>query len=357
MQKGMSLIELAQEIERVEAAKEDYVVPTSKMEMADSGQLTMAEGEDKDKLLGINNLAHEQIAERLKIPAPYYKRMLADEPALLAKNVNTWLHKKPERRLVRVLDGRVRAFLSDRFSPRENYSIAMEVLPVLKNTGGLEIQAASITERRMYVKVTSKDLVAPITVTRNGQQVGDVLYGGINVSNSEVGVGAADISLFIVVLSCTNGMTREHSLREIHVGRRLEGEAEQISFYSRETIEADQIAFRMKVRDSLKHAFNKELFLEEVTRYQEVAGRHFIASKVPDIVERVTKRFTNLGKNDGKSLMDALYGVGDFSQWGLSQAITSLANGVEDFDRINELERLGGQIIDLKPDEFSTLAA
>jgi len=48
---------------------------------------------------------------------------------------------------------------------------------------------------------------------------------------------------------------------------------------------------------------------------------------------------------------------GDLSKWGLANAVTSLANEAEDYDRVVELERIGGKIVDLTPTEFKVLAA
>ena len=53
--------------------------------------------------------AHQQIAARLNIPFRYYKKMQSESPDLLDQNVNRWLNQNPERRMIRVLDGKVRA--------------------------------------------------------------------------------------------------------------------------------------------------------------------------------------------------------------------------------------------------------
>ena len=56
---------------------------------------------------GIGELAHQQIAARLNIPFRYYQKMQSEAPELLDRNVNTWFGKNPERRMIRVLDGKV----------------------------------------------------------------------------------------------------------------------------------------------------------------------------------------------------------------------------------------------------------
>ena len=72
---------------------------------------------------GINPLAHQQIASRLGIPIKYYQRMQAEAPALLDENVNNLLEQTPAKRMVRVMDGNVRAFLSDLYRRLDNYSM------------------------------------------------------------------------------------------------------------------------------------------------------------------------------------------------------------------------------------------
>jgi hypothetical protein len=62
----------------------------------------------------------------------YLRRMQAEAPKLLASNVNHWFKETPERRMVRTLDGNIRAFLSDRYMRVDNTDVAEAVLPVLQ---------------------------------------------------------------------------------------------------------------------------------------------------------------------------------------------------------------------------------
>ena len=57
--------------------------------------------------------------------------MRKEAPEPLATNVNEWFHNKPERRMIRTLDGQARAFLSDRYRRLDNYDLASTVLPIL----------------------------------------------------------------------------------------------------------------------------------------------------------------------------------------------------------------------------------
>ena len=120
----------------------------------------------------ITDIAHRQIADRLNIPYKYYERKRLDYPALLDKNVNGWLLKHPERRMLRTLDGKLRAFLSDRYRRLDNLELVDHVLPVIAEMKGCEIISCDITETHLYLKVINKTMKAEIVP-------GDVVQAGL----------------------------------------------------------------------------------------------------------------------------------------------------------------------------------
>ena len=117
MKSGLTIVEMAQQIERQSKLKQDYLLDTRRLQVEPFGsQLYLHTFDDHDdplvEPLEINQIAHRQIGTHLKIPAAYYDRMLSDYPELLAENVNSWFQREPTQRMVRTLDGTVRAFLS-----------------------------------------------------------------------------------------------------------------------------------------------------------------------------------------------------------------------------------------------------
>lgn len=357
MQKGLTLVELAQQLTDIENKKKDFVVPTTKLQMTDTGKLWFDGAPD---LYEPTPLAHRQMAARLKIPQDYYDRMLQEQPDLLATNVNTWFRKNPERRLLRTIDTRARAFLSDRFKPRENFPVANVVLPVLNQTEGVEILSTQLTETRMYMQVISHQLTGTLVKNRTEAHVGDIvdLRGGVTITNSEVGCGAFNLSMFVYVLQCMNGMIREHSIRKTHIGKRIEVDenGDGVGIFSAEAIAADQQAFLLMVRDTMRYAFNKVSFEAEVAKFQATADRRMEPKRIPEIIEDVTKRYS-LNKTEGQDILGRLLAGQDFSQWGLASAVTNLANDVQDYDRVVELEKIGGKIIDISPSDWKVMAA
>jgi len=196
MKQGRSIIELAKELERQRMARKDFIADTRNLEVyTKDGMTQLALGlNDTTETFIINELAHNQIAARLQIPQRYYSKMREEYPSLLDDNINSWFGKNGERRMLRVLDGNIRAFLSDRYRRLDNLELADAVLPIIKEMKGAEIVSSQVTDTHMFIKVINKRLKAEVTA-------GDVVQAGIVISNSEVGLGSLKVEPLIYRLA------------------------------------------------------------------------------------------------------------------------------------------------------------
>lgn len=360
MKAGRSISSLAAELERQAASKKDYLADTRKLSFAVDqvyeDNATTQQGRDTIVLRGVNGpmelkpTAHGQIAANLQIPKPYYDRMLAEAPDLLASNVNTWLTKQPARRLVRTLDGQVRAFLSDSYRPLDNIELAEAVLPKLVDVGA-NIVSCEVTDSRLYIKAITPRIAGEV-------KKGDVIQAGLVVSNSEVGHGSLRVEALDFRLVCTNGMIREQAIRKAHLGRGargLDAIEDAREYFRTETREADDRAFFLKVQDAVGAMFNEERFNKRLLQYSEAGSIKIEAAKVQDVVEVSGKRF-GLNEGERKSILSHLIEGGDLSKWGLANAFTRAAQDLESYDRSTELETIGGQVIELPATEWRKLA-
>jgi hypothetical protein len=356
MKLGKSLVELAQEIERRSNAKKDFVVPTDKL---------VAQPQDKDVALAFgdqnviaNDLAHGQIAQHVGIPKQYYDRMRAESPELLANNINTWFQKYPAPRMVRTLDGKARAFLSDRFRPLENEDLAEAVLPVLSDLK-VQIMSCEITDRRLYIKVVDERIQRDIP---SGKKMGDgthtffdTVSPAMVISNSEVGQGMLAVQTSLWTKVCTNmAIFGEKSIKKHHIGGKHElGGEEFYKLLSDETRRVSDQALWMQVRDVVKGAFDEARF---VSLTKELSG--MAAQKIDDpikVVELASKKF-GVNETEKASVLKHLIEGGDLSRYGLFNAVTRTAEDLEDYDRATEFERMGGQIVELPRSEWAELA-
>ncbi len=181
MKQAKSIIQLARELERQRQARKDFIADTRSLQVkTKDGWSQLSIKMDKlEESFWLNEVAHKQLAERLQIPQKYYHKMRFEYPSLLDDNINSWLAKNPDRRMIRTLDGHARAFLSDRYRRLDNLELADAVIPIIKEMKGAEIVSCDITETHMYIKVINKKLKAEVAVN-------DVVQAGIVISNSEV---------------------------------------------------------------------------------------------------------------------------------------------------------------------------
>ncbi len=69
---------------------------------------------------------------------------------LLADNVNTWL-PIGDKRMICILDGNVRAILSDRYRVLDNYDLVFLALDEFAKAGA-EVHKLNLTESHLFVK-------------------------------------------------------------------------------------------------------------------------------------------------------------------------------------------------------------
>lgn len=345
MKQGKSLVELAQTLEQLSKQKVDLVADTKKMAMTDGGQLIV----DAEHVFDPTPNCHNQIAERLSIPAKYYRAMQEYAPALLAQNVNHWLQDKNERRMVRGLGGRARAFLSDRYHRIDNEHVMETVLPVLMEAGGIKVQSCEVTESRLYIKATSTSVVAEV---KGSKRVGDFVEAGVLITNSEVGLGSLSIKPFMNFLVCTNGMVRDKlSFVKYHVGQRVDS-LETVLSDATKSLEDKAVLSR--VRDVIQACMSMDLLNKEVELY-EAAQQQRIVGDVPKAVETLGATL-QLTQPERSSVLRNLIESGDLSRYSLMNAVTRIAQDAESYDRATELEALGGTILDLPARDWARVA-
>jgi hypothetical protein len=281
--------------------------------------------------------------------------MMGQAPALLAGNVNHWLKAENKKYMVRTLDGKARAFMSDRYRPLDNFDLAEAVLPIISDKRW-EIRDCDLTERKLYIKVVSKELQA---VVKRGAHGGDhIVHPGLMISNSEVGMGAVRVTPSLHWPHCFNiALMDEAGTSRFHTGRRDERFGDLATeFFKDETRIADDKAFWMKVRDIVNSTVTQDLFTLLVNKFNQ-AAEAVIDGDVVQVVERTAKRL-GLRETEQDSVLKHLIKGGDLSLYGLSGAITKMAqDATVDYDRGTDLERMGGDIIELSRSEWKELQA
>jgi hypothetical protein len=326
----MDLMELVKELERQKMNSLDLIVDSSTLKAipdeANGIRLAIPEyGE-----FSLTDWAHNQLADKLGIPRKYYEKMRnSGKSELLAENINAWLGEK-ERRLIRILDGRIRAILSDRYRMMDNYDIVFLALDEFKKKETVEIYRIDLTETMLYLKAIDRTLTDSIKEE-------DIVCGGIIIRNSEVGASALRVEPFILRKVCGNGLILQQSLKKIHLGRqKVEiGEIE----WSDETRELEDRVIWAKVRDIIRATFDKQIFRSWVKKLRESTE-----IKIEKPMEAVNNIVSHLGLSEEQK-QKLLMHFSEPTKYGLINAVTNLASQTKNVDEQVRLEEFAGEIL------------
>ena len=352
MKAGRTIQELAAELMRQKEAKADYLVDTRHMHMEaypDNVQIKITNDKTGNELvLGMNEIAHNQLGQTLKIPTKYYDKMRHENPELLAQNVNSWFNAEPQVKMVRTLDNNVRALLSNRYRRIDNFEIANVVLPIIKEMPDANIESCEITEERMYLKVVNKRLTAEVVP-------GDIVQSGIMITNSEVGLGSMTIQPLVYRLVCKNGMVvNDARMRRYHAGRSNDAN-EDYSIFSDETRMIDDMALIAKIRDTVRAVIDQTKFDKVVDLMRNAKNLKIDSTaNIPAIVELGAEDF-GYSKKEGEGILDYLIRGGDLSLYGYANATTRYAQDVESYDRSTVLETIGYNILGMNLSSWRNL--
>jgi hypothetical protein len=352
MKAGLTLEQMAKELQRRNDAKRDFITDTRSLSI----HLASLEAEPKlriDDLPGIEPIAEgdvfrEQACGHYKIPRDYASRIRTSHPILYAQTFNTHFQREPARRMVRTLDGTARAFLSDRYRPLDNFDLANAVLPELMRHQEIQIVSTQFTDRRFYMKAVLPKIETEV-------KKGDPVQIGLVISNSEVGSGSLAVLPLVYRLLCLNGMIgEEYGRRKYHIGKRAEEEGAAFELYTDKTKQLDDTAFFAKVRDTVRGVLTREV-LEKLTDKLRAATEQKIEGQLLNVIELTAQRF---GYAEGTKLgiLEHLIKGGDFTRYGLMNAVTRQSQDEADYETATRMEADGSRILELPQTDWAALA-
>ena len=356
MMTSLDLNELATELQRQNDCKRDFVAEMEKLELTEDSTLGVGDfGE-----FPISTYGHGQIATSIGIPVKYYRRMKEESPDLLAKNVNHWFKSESKPRMVRTLDGEVRAFLSDRYKPLDHIDLVESVLPVIAEANA-DVVSCDVTEKYIYLKVVIPGIQEEIGPPDGyewgtGNDTVDIVQPGIVISNSEVGASSLWTRPSIHTVKCTNLMVySDASLKKYHIGGRIGGGDEEVwQYFSDETKQLSNQVTWAQVKDLTIAALQGAAFYDMVDRLREARGH-----KIDNPIEAIEnlENLHPLSDDEGSSVLAYLLNGKDFTRYGLANAVTQASSDAATYDRATEMEVIGGKVIEWNDQQWMGIAA
>lgn len=347
-------------------------------------------------------LVDEHVAEKLNVPLAYLRRLRAERVDLYDATVNGFLHGGewtidgpgdvaathmigPDARsfMLRMFRGEfgddaapgvARALLSDRFRIVDNFDVLTAALEGVQAAGvAVEIDGCDLTDRRMYVRIAAPEIAAlapdllagyrsPFShdaghngwtieaARRAAEREGmsytpgtePVVFAGFVLSNSETGGGAFSLTPRIIVAICRNGLTiTRDALRNVHVGGKLDAGIIQ---WSNDTQRKNLELVTAQTRDAVSTFLDVDYVRNAVAALTEQAVKPL--DKPADAVKIVAKQLAFSAERT-EAVLDHFIRGGQMTAGGIMQAVTSVAQTIDDADAAAEFESAGVRALDL----------
>lgn len=284
-----------------------------------------------------------QIAEKAGVPALYLNRLL-ERPygaELLVENFSTIFREESDKKfLLRSVNDQVRGVVSDSFRRMDSAPIIESFAKACSEIGAVPIEGVG-GDLRWAVKAILPKVFQPST--KKGSE--ELVAFGIQLSNSDFGKGTLSLNAFTTRIICTNYMTLEQVMREVHLGKRLSEDLE----FSAETYKLDTAAQVSAVKDMVKGVLAPDKVNTLVKRIGEALDQRINPAEA-------WKALPTLGllKGEVESIKELFNDAGveqlpaGTSTARLSNAISWFAKSATTAERRLELEGVAGQLL-LKP--------
>lgn len=338
MKTGTEIKTVLKHINEDSKNKNDYLVDLKDMDIVTDSVTNYPHLKAKhmDKYFHMTDRAINQLCGKLKIGRQYIQKCLPESVDLVAHNLNFWINRRDNRELmVRTYDHGhdnvdVRAILTNRYKRIDCDVVANHCLDKLMDL--------DVKFKYSYYDGDRMNITA-VTPKVEGEVVkGDVVQGGITITNSEVGNGSLMIKPFIYRLVCTNGMVAPHYYNQFyakHVGAIVIDPTEDEQW--KVTVE--------KMQKQLELVANPEVFNENLLKLQQSTKEKMNSNQIVQLAKR-----QGITDSERAGIFERLdHYVSDqftVSKYELSNAITNMANDEEMSDqRARFFQELGGMII------------
>ena len=334
-------------------------------------------------------VADEGIGDKLGIRLAYLRRLRQRRPDLWDANVNGWLHGDElagypgddRKFLVRLFQadgdglGVARAVLSDKYKVADNLDALMATLDGIRQAGvEVAFDGLDLTERRLSPGSSrprcpcarpgaaggyrspfggrtraggdgwtpERAQAAAAAAEGRGYAPGaePVLFAGFVVSNSEVGDGAWSISPRIVAEICGNGLQIAADLARAVLGSRHE---EGMVRYSADTVERGLALITARARDAVATFLSPGYLIAKVTEMEKKAR---VPVSHPDETVRQVAKAVKFSDEMADQILAHFIRGGQLTAGGVMQAVTSVAQTLDDADAAHEMEAAALRALD-----------
>jgi hypothetical protein len=316
----------------------DSVVKASAMtfQVLSSGQLYFGTS-------GNNWFAHQnalgQIVARAGVPMPYARSLAAGGDKhdgqmwrrdLLSHIMREHYSNDPGRYLIRSVGDQARGFLSDRYRRLDSRPLLDSFVTACKAIDAVPYEGVA-TEVRTSVRAILPRVFEPVP--------GEFMVFGLSWHNSDYGAGTYSVNAFALRLICLNGMIGETSMKQVHLGRRLD---ENLEFSAR-TYALDTQTMTSATADIVKSVMGDRAIERRIEAIQAAHSQEMSAAQGMRSVSKVLTKSEQGRVKDAFDGPDVTMLPAGKTAWRFSNALSWVANTTEDAERKLELQGLAGK--------------
>ena len=282
---------------------------------------------DGNRLLNrypFSSRAFSQLCDRVGMGATAYmkKCLKMGTSELVPLNLNTWIKKNSDKQfLVRLYDGQVQAVLTSSYGIFDHVD-ALECLD--SSLGGrnkYQIEAFSVTPDNMQIRMVDTESV----ILRDPHGKTDTSVAGLVFRNGQTGWASASIEFMVYTFACTNGL--------------IVAPDKGIVYY-RKHIRIGKEDFIEEVTKTLD---NFPAYVDEARKDLERARMY--RARMDERTVEYLKRGLSIGDETVDKIKDVMNRDWDTTMWGLSGAITQVAQEYN-AQRQYDFERFAGRLLD-----------
>lgn len=199
-----SLDEVLQELKEIEKTRKDLNVPLNSLVMLDDGRLksyTYGEFEPSDVTV-------KKLCNRYKLSSNHLDILSkANREDLVAETFNHFLQGDRNTMMLRVVgDNRIKGIVPKDYKKFDDYDVFTQVNDYLINTGfDYNLDILNHDDEYTRIRVMLKDIESNMGMSDEGGLDRDIVQGGFEITNSEIG-SKMGINSLVYRQVCTNGM-------------------------------------------------------------------------------------------------------------------------------------------------------
>lgn len=286
----------------------------------------------------IHRNALNQMAQQVDMPMKFLDS-LEDERnpwgrELLAHNLQTIYQQRyaKKRYLSRSLKQEVRGWLSDQYRRLDSRPI-VEAFASAVNEKGAMPYAGVVTDTKIAIQAIMPEVYEPIP--------GELVAYGLSLENSDFGNGALSLRAYLLRIWCTNLAITEETMRQIHLGKRLDDNMT----YSQRTYELDSKTTVSALKDVVRLQLNADSLHNRMAAVRAANEKEVSPVNAREQLKKV------LNKGEAEAAINAFNSPDVYNlpagntTWRLSNAISWIAGQTEDAERKLELMRVAGEVL------------